>query len=90
MKKPATTMVLMLFAIIAIAQKIQEKNVPSDVKATFQKKYPTAKKVRWDKEEEKYEASFELNKTDNSVLIDVQGNIIETEVEIKLNHREIY
>ena len=30
------------------------------------------------------QASFNLNKTDNSVLMDAQGNIIETEVEIEL------
>ena len=85
MKKTAVTMVVMLFATLTFAQKMQEKNVPANVKSTFQKKYPTAKEVKWDKEGEKYEASFDLNKTDNSVLMDGQGNIIETEVEIELN-----
>ena len=78
-------MVVMLFAILCFAQKTQEKNVPAKVKSTFQKKYPTATQVKWDKEVEKYEASFDLNKTANSVLMDSQGNIIETEVEIELN-----
>ena len=74
----------MLFATLTFAQKMQEKNVPANVKSTFQKKYPTATAVKWDKEGEKYEASFDLNKTDNSVLLDAQGNSIETEVEIEL------
>lgn len=85
MKKTAVTMVAMLFATLTFAQKMQEKNVPANVKSTFLKMYPTAKEVKWVKEDEKYEASFDLNKTDNSVLMDAQGNITETEVEIELN-----
>ncbi len=77
-------MAVMLFATLTFAQKMQEKNVPANVKSTFQKKYPTATAIKWDKEGENYEASFDLNKTDNSVLMDAQGNIIETEVEIEL------
>ncbi len=84
MKKIAATMVVMLFAILSFAQKMQEKDIPANVKSTFQKKYPTALAVKWDKEGEKYEASFVLNKTDNAVLMDAQGNIVETEVEIDL------
>jgi hypothetical protein len=84
MKKTAASMVVMLFATLTFAQKIKEQNVPDNVKATLHKNYPTAKKVKWDKEGENYEASFDLNKTDNSVLMDVQGNIIESEVEIEL------
>ncbi len=85
MKKTAVTMVVMLFATLTFAQKMQDKNVPANVKSAFQKNYPTATEVKWNKEGEKYEASFDLNKTDNSVLMDVKGNIIETEVEIELS-----
>ena len=86
MKKTAVTMVVMLFATLSFAQKMKEKNIPANVKSSFQKKYPTATAIKWDKEGEKYEASFDLNKTDNSVLMDAQGNIVETEVEIELTH----
>lgn len=84
MKKLATTTMIMLIATLAFAQKMQKKNVPANVITTFQKKYPTATEVKWDKEGENYEASFDLNRTDNSVLLDAKGNIIETEVEIEL------
>lgn len=67
------------------AQKIQDKDVPAAVKTTFQKSYPTTKEVKWEKEGDKYEASFDVNKVDNSVLFNANGNIIETEVEIELN-----
>lgn len=85
MKKSAVTMVVLLFATLSFAQKIQATKVPAKVKSTFQKMYPAAKEINWDKEGESYEASFDLNKTDNSVLMDAQGHIIETEIEIELN-----
>ncbi len=84
MKKSVVTVVMMLFTMLGFAQKMQERDVPPNVKSTFQKNYPVVKKVKWDKEDDKYEASFDLNKKDNSVLIDAQGNILETEVEIEL------
>lgn len=85
MKKSVVFIVVMLFATISFAQKMQDKNVPAIIKAAFQKKYPTVKKLKWDKEGNNYEASFDLNKSDNSVLMDAQGNVIETEVEIELS-----
>ena len=84
MKKSTVTMLAMPFVTFSFAQKTQEKNVPANVKSTIQKNYPAAKSIKWDKEGDNYEASFDLNKTDNSVLLDVQGNIIETEIEITL------
>ena len=85
MKKLALMIVAAMITSLSFAQKIQEKDVPASVKASFQKNYPNIKEVKWDKEGEKYEASFDLNKIDNSVLFDAQGNLLETEVEIKLN-----
>ena len=85
MKKTAITIVVLVIATFSFAQKLQEKNVPANVKSAFQKSYPTAKSIKWDKEADKYEASFDLNKSDHSVLLDANGSIIETEVEIELN-----
>jgi hypothetical protein len=85
MKKILVTMPALLLATLIFAQKIPGKNVPASVRAAFEQNYPTATEIKWDKEAGNYEASFELNKKDNSVLIDVQGNIIETEVEIELS-----
>jgi len=67
------------------AQKILDKDVPTTVRAAFQKQYPNVKKVKWEKEKANYEAGFENNKTEYSVLIDVSGNIVETEAEIKVD-----
>lgn len=85
MKKLAIMMVAGMITSFSFAQKMQDKDVPAAVKTTFQKAYPNTKEVKWDKEGEKYEASFDVNKIDNSVLLDASGNILETEVEIELN-----
>jgi hypothetical protein len=76
---------LALGATCTHAQKLNEQQVPAVVKAALTKAYPAAKDIKWDKEEGKYEASFDLNKTDHSVLFEADGKIAQTEVEIELN-----
>lgn len=75
----------MLFAAFTNAQKLADTNIPAIVKSAFSRTYPTVKAVKWDKEGTNYEASFTLNKAANAVLIDPQGSILETEVEIELS-----
>ena|SRR5437879_5595526 len=84
MKTLVTFMIAMMIGSFAIAQKIQEKNIPSSVKSSFQKQYPNTK-AKWSKEENNYEAEFNFDKEERSVLMDVSGNIIETEIEIKVS-----
>lgn len=67
------------------AQKISEKEIPAVVKTALQKNYPNAEEVKWDKEKANYEAEFEVNETDYSVLMDASGKILETEIEIESN-----
>ncbi len=85
MKKLAIMIAAGLITSCAFAQKIQDKDVPTPVMATFKKDYPTIKEVKWEKEGDKYEASFDLNKIDNSVLFNASGSVVETEVEIELS-----
>lgn len=66
----------------AYAQKVKEVDVPSNVKDGFKKQYPNAKVSEWEKEGANYEAEFKHNKVETSVVIDVTGSILETEVEI--------
>ncbi len=80
MKKLITLIVCFTITLATFAT-----DVPAAVKAAFAKKYPTITKVKWDKENENYEASFDLGKADCSVLFDASGNIIETEIEIEIN-----
>jgi uncharacterized membrane protein YkoI len=69
----------------ANAQKVSDKDVPAMVKSALQKNYPNAKELKWEKEKGNYEVGFELAKTGYSVLIDASGNILETEIEIKMD-----
>lgn len=85
MKKLIVMAVAGLIASCAFAQKIKEKDVPVAVKNAFQKQYPTAKEVKWEKENGNYEVNFDLNKADYSVLLNEVGNILETEVEIAID-----
>ena len=64
------------------AQKLKENEVPQIVKTAFAKAYPTAKAVKWDKEDGSYEATFDQNKKDMSVVLDAQGVIKEVETTI--------
>lgn len=63
------------------SSKIEE--VPQKIKEAFAKKFPTAKKVKWDKESEtEWEAEFKLNKIEYSANFILDGTWIETEHEI--------
>ncbi len=85
MKKSAILLAAMFAVTFANAQKVSDKDVPTAVKTTLQKNYPNAKEIKWEKENGNYEAEFEVEETDYSLLIDVSGNILETEIEIKVD-----
>jgi len=69
-------------AVQAIAQKVKESEVPQVVKTAFMKAYPNAKGVKWDKEAAGFEASFDQNKNDMSVVLDKMGVVKEVETGI--------
>ncbi|WP_250630557.1 PepSY-like domain-containing protein [Rhodoflexus caldus] len=83
MKKVAMLLVAVLMSTLTYAQKMEERNIPQAVKTAFQKAFPDAKEVKWEKENSFFEANFEVNETDYSVIFDANGNIMETEVEIE-------
>jgi len=85
MKKLVLMTVAAMITSLTFAQKMQEKDVPAPVKTAFQKNFPQAKVEKWEKEGDNFEAEFELNKSEQSVLFDAQGIIIETEIEIEIS-----
>ena len=78
---------LVLFAFIGFvtqiqAQKIQDKDVPAVVQASFSSGYPTVKNASWSKEGYDYNASFNENKFDVIVTYSPSGNKLKTQTEI--------
>lgn len=84
MKKLLTLTIVAMITSLSFAQKIQDKDLPTAVKSAFEKLYPNIKKVKWDKEEENYEAGFEIQDKDYSLLLDNQGNVVEIEIEVDI------
>ncbi|HEY6163058.1 MAG TPA: PepSY-like domain-containing protein [Bacteroidia bacterium] len=70
-----------LFALFSFAG----TDVPAMVKTKFSSLYPGVKKVKWGKEDNKYEAEFEMNEVETSVLFDMNGNVLETETEVPVS-----
>ena len=68
-------------ALSACAQKLKESQVPAEVKAAFQKQYPSIT-ASWDKEDANYEANFKQSGKAMSAVIDKNGTIVETETDI--------
>ena len=67
------------------AQKIKEAQVPDSVKAAFSKQYPGIKGAKWEKDGVNFEAEFDLNKIETSVLISPNGIVLSTEMEINIS-----
>jgi hypothetical protein len=85
MKKSVMMIALIMFSFASFGQKTKEQNVPQVIKNALHEKFPNATEVKWDKEENNYEASFKNNKVDNSILFNANGKIIETEIAITVS-----
>ena len=85
MKKSVMMIALIMFSFASFGQKTKEQNVPQIIKNALHEKFPNATEVKWDKEENNYEASFKNNKVDNSILFNANGKIIETEIAITVS-----
>lgn len=77
MKKIIIVVVSMLLCVSA--KSIQ---VPEAVKKAFSHKFPSAEKVKWEKENNEYEASFILDKREVSATYTTDAQLKETETEI--------
>lgn len=63
----------------------KDDKAPQKVKESFNKKFPKAKKVKWDKESDtEWEAEFKMNRTEYSANFLSDGTWQETEHEIKV------
>ena len=60
-------------------------DTPAAVKATVARLYPTAKHVKFEKENGDYEAGFKHDGKSMSVVLDAKGMVKETETEIAIS-----
>lgn len=64
------------------AQNLKPAQVPAAVVATFMRVFPQAKAVRWEKEDNRYEAGFAQGGSQLSALISAAGELEETETSL--------
>ena len=82
--KRVTVLLLSVFVVgTTNAQKIAGSEVPATVQQTFTQKFPNAKGVKWEKEDNTIEAEFKLGKEEYSASFDQAGKWLETESDIK-------
>ena len=85
MKNLILISIALIVSFSACAQKLKKEVVPAVITAKFKTLYPSIEDVNWSKENNIYEAEFDLNKVQTSVSIDAKGNLIETETSISVN-----
>ncbi len=82
MKKQIAFAAILIIAGNTSAQK--KMDAPEAVKAAFKMAYPGASKVEWEMEDGMYEAEWEENKIETSVLYKADGTLMQTETEINV------
>jgi len=74
--------IALIIGFSACGQKLKNEDVPAVVSAKFKSLYPSIENVKWGKEGQNYEAEFDVDKVETSVVIEAGGNLLETEYEI--------
>jgi hypothetical protein len=84
MKKFLFVALAAILTTSSFGQKTSKDNIPQVVKDSFMKSFPTVQNEKWEKENQNFEAEFDLNKEEMSALFSPEGKLIETEVEIAI------
>jgi hypothetical protein len=64
---------------------LKESDVPAVIVEKFKKLYPKAEETGWTKENNSFEAEFEINDKEVSCVFDTAGNLLETENAIEIS-----
>lgn len=73
-------------AVLAInAQDVPAKDVPQAVSSALTQQYATAKDLEWEKSGDNYEAEFDIEGTEHTVLISPSGEILMTKSDVLLD-----
>ena len=82
MKKIPLTVLLACITFFAHAQHVKHTDVPQAVKDALYQMYPDATVAEWEMEDGNYEAEFDHNNVETSVVITPAGVHVLTETEI--------
>lgn len=75
----------LMITVVSAFQACAQGQVPLQIKASFESKFANAKSVQWEIENDtEWEAEFKLNRKEMSANFDLNGNLLETETEIKV------
>lgn len=61
----------------------QTPTPPKEVQSAFSKKFSAVQELKWEQEDNEWEAEFKLNETEMSASFDNSGKWLETETEVK-------
>lgn len=76
---------LALFGVVAVqAQDLTMQEVPANLNESFQKAYPQATDVEWEKEGTTYKVEFDANRMEHEIWYSENGNIVKTEKELAI------
>lgn len=67
---------------VAVAQNVNQTEVPSAVKDAFTKEYAKATNVDWEKDMENYKVEFNMDRVDTEVWYNASGTVIKKEQDI--------
>lgn len=82
MKKTLFLAAGLFYSVFSFAQDIPANEVPSIVLNTFKKTFPKALDVEWELKTNLYKAEFEINRKDQEVWINNEGNVIKLKQDI--------
>lgn len=89
MKTIQTVLALLIFFFTVACDKepghLKKADVPDAVMSAFNSAHPDARDVEWEKEGEYYEVEFEEGRVEMEIVYDIEGNVIETEIEIDVS-----
>lgn len=82
--KSLKILAIMLFTTgFAKAQDLNSADVPVNLRDAFNKEYPKATAVEWEKEMDHYKVEFDLDRRDHEIWYSASGSIVKKEQEMK-------
>ena len=77
-----TSLAALLLTATITAQDLKIEDIPKNLSDEFQKAYPTASDVEWEKEGNQYQVEFEIDRRDHEIWYDADAKVVKSEQEI--------